>query len=114
MEIPLVKLLKLLELNGRDVNHQERADILVEVIKDMYPGYYEAVMKESAQTLVKEARASWTLDDMKITIRYKMSRAAMITVSYHVYAGCSGDWHESDTYNQFTFFHQLRGYKQHF
>ena len=48
------------------------------------------------------------LDSIKVRFFPKHKHYKM---SYHVYAGCSGDWHEDDTYSQFTFIHFVLGYQ---
>lgn len=104
------RLLKLLEINGGDVHSKKRASLIIDLIIEMDSSYYGLIMRQSPQELetatiehFKEA------DDLNV----KHTSDLYITVSYHVYAGSSGDWHNKDEYHRFLLYHMVHGFKVH-
>jgi hypothetical protein len=111
-KIPLDNLLRLLEINGEGANAQERALIIEKIIDDVYPGYkQELFVRFPLDKLIFKALAEWKHSDLKIVPDLKGGKH--VKVSYHVNAGCSGDWGEEYVCTYFLFLHQVLGFKNH-
>lgn len=108
-KIALDHLLELLSINGQDVHAFQRATLIEKTVYETYPGYPQECEQLSPSKLIREARKRWhNVNSLKIT-----HKDGLYEISFHVYGGCSGDWHEKQVYSHFHLFHEIRGYKNH-
>lgn len=66
------------------------------ILADM--GVYKYPKEYTHDEIVDLVEQAKQFCDTEIEVRLKKQ---MVQISYHVYAGCNGDWHETDEYSPF-------------
>lgn len=104
----LLPLLRLLELN-KD-NTPEAVSIIEGMIRDEHPVYYQKCIDYDNRLLIDSFKKRYAdMDDLKVK-HFKAKNK--FEISYHVYAGSSGDWHEKNIHSKFEFLHITLGYQR--